>query len=93
MCLIITKSLIKNPVKGAILEYETTKEYLENIFSHFTEFCKAYACALVSDFVNTKYDGSGVKETMTPKRGGELRLLKLSLNQATNKSLEQNLCK
>jgi hypothetical protein len=26
-------------------------------------------------------------------RGGELGLLKLSLNYATNKSLEQNLCK
>jgi hypothetical protein len=33
------------------------------------------------------------RKRVTPKRGGELGLLKLSLNWATNKSLEQNLCK
>jgi hypothetical protein len=60
-CLIIIKSLIKDPIKGAILDCETTKEYLEKIASHFKGSYKAYVCSLMTEFVNAKYDGNGVK--------------------------------
>jgi hypothetical protein len=33
--------------------------YLKKIASLFTGSSKAYVCALMSDFVNTKYNGSG----------------------------------
>jgi hypothetical protein len=59
--LIIIKSLIKDPIKGVVLECETAKEYLEKITSHFTRSSKAYACSLMMEFFDTKYDGSGVR--------------------------------
>jgi hypothetical protein len=63
----LIKSLIKDPIKGAIIDCEITKEYLEKAASHFTRSSKAYASALMSDFVNTKYDGNGVRPFIQKK--------------------------
>jgi hypothetical protein len=44
-------------------------------------------------FFRRKVSKCTCRKRVTPKRGGELGLPKLLLNQATIKSLEQNLCK
>jgi hypothetical protein len=60
-CLVIIKSLTKDPIKGTIPECETTKEYLEKITSYFNRSSKAYACSLMMKFVNAKYVENGVR--------------------------------
>ena len=60
-CLIIIKRSIKDPHKGFIPECETAEECLEKITSLFKGSSKAYACSLIMEFVNAKYNGNGVK--------------------------------
>jgi hypothetical protein len=60
-CLIVIKRTIKDPLKGSIPDCATAKEYLEKIASHFKGSSKAYACSLMTEFVNAKYDGNGVR--------------------------------
>lgn len=60
-CLIIIKSLIKDPIMGIIPECETTEEYIEKIASYFNGSSKAYACSLMMKFVNAKYVENGVR--------------------------------
>jgi hypothetical protein len=59
--MVILKRSIKDPLKSSILDYETAKEYLERVASHFKGSSKAYACSLMTEFVNAKYDGNGVR--------------------------------
>jgi hypothetical protein len=60
-CMIIFKRSIKEPSKSSIPECETANEYLERIASHHKGSSKAYACSLMTEFVNAKYDGNGVR--------------------------------
>jgi hypothetical protein len=60
-CLMIIRSLIMDSIRGSIPECETAKEYLERVAIQFTGSSKAYASTLVSDFINMRYDGSGVR--------------------------------
>jgi hypothetical protein len=60
-CLIVIKRTIKDPLKSSIPDCATAKEYLEKIASHFKGSSKAYACSLMTEFVNAKYDGNGVR--------------------------------
>jgi hypothetical protein len=60
-CLIIIKRSIKDPHKGFIPECETAEECLEKITSLFKGSSKAYACSLMMEFVNAKYDGNSVR--------------------------------
>jgi hypothetical protein len=60
-CMIIIKRSIKEPLKSSIPECETVKEYLERVASHHKGPFKAYACSLMTEFVNAKYDGNGVR--------------------------------
>jgi hypothetical protein len=59
--MIILKKSIKKPLKCSILECETVKEYLERVAYHHKGSSKAYACSLMTEFVNAKYDGNGVR--------------------------------
>jgi hypothetical protein len=59
--MIIIRNLIKDPIKGAIPECETAQEHLEKIASHFAGSSKAYACSLMMEFDNAKYNGNGVR--------------------------------
>jgi len=60
-CMIILKRSIKKPLKSFIPECETANEYLERVASHHKVSSKAYACSLMTEFVNAKYDENGVR--------------------------------
>jgi hypothetical protein len=61
----INKMIIKHSmaetIRVAIPECATAKEYLEKMASQFTGSWKAYASSLVSEFINMRYDGFGVR--------------------------------
>jgi hypothetical protein len=59
-CMMIIKHSMAENIRGAISECATTKEYLEKVVSQFTGSLKAYDSSLVSEFINMRYDGSGV---------------------------------
>ena len=60
-CLMIIKNLIVDSIRGSISECETAKEYLDKVAVQFTGSSKAYASTLISNFINMRYDGSGVR--------------------------------
>jgi hypothetical protein len=51
-------------IRGAIPECATAKECLEKVASPFTGSSKTYASSLVSEFINMRYDGSGVRASL-----------------------------
>jgi hypothetical protein len=59
--MIILKRTINESLKSSIPDCETVKEYLERVASHHKGSSKAYACSLMTDFVNAKYNGNGVR--------------------------------
>jgi hypothetical protein len=61
-CMMIIKHSMAETIRAAIPECVTTKEYLEKVTSQFTGSSKAYASSLVSEFINMRYDGSGVRD-------------------------------
>jgi hypothetical protein len=61
ICMMIIKHSMVEIIRGAIPECATAKEYLEKVASQFTGSSKAYASSLVSEFINMRYDGSGVR--------------------------------
>jgi hypothetical protein len=48
-------------IRGAIPVCATAKEYLDKVASQFTGLSKTYAGSLVSEFINTRHDGSVVR--------------------------------
>jgi hypothetical protein len=60
-CMIIFKRSIKEHLKSSITECETAKEYLERVASHHKGSSKAYACSLMTEFVNAKYNRNSVR--------------------------------
>jgi hypothetical protein len=60
-CMMIIKHSMVETIRGTIPECATGKEYLEKVVSQFTGSSKAYARSLVSEFINMRYDGSGVR--------------------------------
>jgi hypothetical protein len=60
-CMMIIKHSMAETIRGAILECATAKEYLEKVASQFTGSSKTYASSLVSEFINMRYDDSGVR--------------------------------
>ena len=60
-CLMVIKYSIVESIKGAITECDTAKEYLERVAAQFVGSSKAYASTLTKQFVNMKYDGSGIR--------------------------------
>ena len=61
-CLIVIKSSIEDPIRGAIPECTTATEYLKKVESQFTGSSKAYAGTLIKRLVNEKYTGGGIRE-------------------------------
>ena len=60
-CLTIIKHSMGDAVKGAITDSETATEYLDKVQAQFTGSSKAYASSLTRQFINAKYDGSGMR--------------------------------
>jgi hypothetical protein len=60
-CMMIIKHSMAETIRGAIPECATAKEYFEKVASQFTGSSKAYASSLVNEFINMRYDGSGVR--------------------------------
>lgn len=60
-CLMVIKHSIVDAVKGAITDCDTAKEYLERLKAQFVGSSKAYAYTLTRQFVNMRYDGSGIR--------------------------------
>ena len=63
-CLIVIKSSIEDPIRGAIPECATATEYLKKVERQFTGSSKAYASTLIKRLVNEKYTGGGIREHM-----------------------------
>jgi len=65
-CLIVIKSSIEDPIRGAIPECTTATatEYLKKVERQFTGSSKAYASTLIKRLVNEKYTGGGIREHM-----------------------------
>ncbi|XP_066336830.1 uncharacterized protein [Miscanthus floridulus] len=61
-CLIVIKSSIEDPIRGAIPKCTTATEYLKKVESHFTCSSKAYASTLIKRLVKEKYNGGGIRE-------------------------------
>jgi len=61
-CLIVIKSSIGDPIRGAIPECTTATEYLKKVESQFTGSSKAYADTLIKRLVNEKYTGGRIRE-------------------------------
>ena len=61
-CLIVIKSSIEDPIRGAILKCTTATEYLKKVESQFTGSSKAYASTLIKRLVNEKYTDGGIRE-------------------------------
>jgi uncharacterized protein YpuA (DUF1002 family) len=59
--MMIIKYSVAETIRGVIPECATAKEYLEKVASRFTGSSKAYASSLISEFINMRYDGSGVR--------------------------------
>jgi hypothetical protein len=57
--MIIKHSMVET-IRGSIPDCATAKEYLEKVVRQFTGSSKAYASSLVSEFINMRYDGSGM---------------------------------
>jgi hypothetical protein len=59
----VIKSSITEAIRGAILNYETTKEYLKKVKSQFIGSLKTYASTIIKRFVMEKYSfDNGVRE-------------------------------
>jgi hypothetical protein len=58
--MMIIKHSMAETIRGSIPDCATAKEYLEKVVSQFTGSSKAYASSLVSEFINMRYDGSGM---------------------------------
>ena len=56
-CLMVAKSTISDAIRGSILDYDTTTEYLKKVESQFTGSSKAYASTLIKKLFNEKYSG------------------------------------
>ncbi|XP_066310899.1 uncharacterized protein [Miscanthus floridulus] len=61
-CLMVIKSSIEDPIRGAIPECTTVTEYLKKVESQFTGSSKAYASTLIKKLVNEKYTRGGIRE-------------------------------
>jgi hypothetical protein len=61
-CLMVIKEKISEGIRGAILECETTVEYLEKVESQFTDSSKSYASSLIKRLIFEKYTGGGVRD-------------------------------
>ena len=61
-CLIVIKSSIEDPIRGAILKCTTATEYLKKVEGQFTGSSKAYVSTLIKKLVNEKYTGGGIRE-------------------------------
>jgi hypothetical protein len=51
----VIKSSIKEAIRGAILNCETTNEYLKKVESQFTDSSKTYASTIIKRLVTEKY--------------------------------------
>jgi hypothetical protein len=59
----VIKSSITEAIRGAIPNYETTKEYLKKVKSQFIGSLKTYASTIIKRFVTEKYSfDNGVRE-------------------------------
>lgn len=58
--LLIKLSIVDN-IKSSITQCDTAREYLDRIAAQFVGSAKAYASTLTRQFVNLKYDGSGIR--------------------------------
>jgi hypothetical protein len=59
----VIKSSIMKAIRGAILPYETAKEYLKKVESQFTRSSKMYTSTIIKRLVTQKYTfDSGVRE-------------------------------
>jgi hypothetical protein len=58
----VIKGSIEDPIRGSILKYATTSEYLKKVESQFTGSSKAYASTLIKKLVSEKYTGGGIRE-------------------------------
>ena len=57
----ILKCSIVDAIKGSIPECKTVKEYLDRVAAQFVGSSKAYASTLTKQFINMRYDGSGIR--------------------------------
>ena len=57
----VAKSTISDAIRGSILDYDTTTEYLKKVESQFTGSSKAYASILIKKLLNEKYTGGGIR--------------------------------
>jgi hypothetical protein len=55
MCLMVIRSSIMVVIRGAILNYETSKEYLKKVESQFTVSSKMYASIIIKRLMTEKY--------------------------------------
>jgi len=60
-CLLILKRYITDAAKGSIAKCETARAYLDKLAAQFVGSSKAYASTLTKQFVNIRYDGSGMR--------------------------------
>jgi hypothetical protein len=59
----VIRSSIMVAIRGAILNYETSKEYLKKVKSQFTVSSKMYASIIIKRLVTEKYSfDNGVRE-------------------------------
>jgi hypothetical protein len=75
----VIKERISEGIQGAILECETTVEYLKKVESQFTDSLKAYASSLIKRLVSEKYTGGGVRDHILRMSNVAARLKPLDL--------------
>jgi molybdopterin converting factor small subunit len=78
-CLMVIKERILEGIRGAILECETTVEYLEKVESQFTGSLKACASSLIKTLISKKYTGDGVRDHILRMSNVAARLKPLDL--------------
>ena len=59
--LMILKRSIMEAIRGSIPECETAREYMDKVAAQFVGSSKAYASTLTKQFINMRYDGSGIR--------------------------------
>ena len=80
--LMIMRSTISVGIREAILESEKAKKYLASVEEHFKGSSKVYASTLIQKLLNTKYNGTGIREhiMMMTDMSAKLKAMKMEIS-------------